>query len=379
MKKTLFIALSLLIFSFSPAYCGNLDGEYIIALDNGKVLDADVGNVNNEGCKVQIWDFVPNSPNQKWKVRSCSGGVYTISCSASSTDKSLASEPTKKPTDDAFIVLARRSCDKGQWFTLIPVGGMTDRGQGYVISVGEVALNRILTITDAIRSINGSPLIESTATVPYAATAVWYFRETQKTAVKVTLKGMSLSNIHNADCTRAWAAVRAEIWTMNGDGSSPVKVNDPNLGDGVLMNWRHKRGGINQSTQPITNYATLTDYRTITNADNTFFYFKVDPSLLADLGSNMTPDNQLRQRTVVLKIFANIGSAHKSCDLCSDYTENAGMVEEQVQTIFLRGALINKRNGTFSRKDGPAVVGPFIAPFRTDHVYRLHFDLERVY
>lgn len=377
MKKTLFIALALFVFSFSPAYSVNLDGEYVIALDNGKVLDADAGNVNNDGCKVQIWDYVPNRSNQKWKVQFCNGGAYTISCSASSTDKSLAVEPTKKPTDDAFVVLVRRFCDKGQWFTLIPVGGMTDRGQGYVISQGQVSLNRILTITNATRSINGSPLIESSATAPYPATAIWYFRETQKAAVKVTLKGISLSNIHNGDCTRAWAAVRAELWTMNGDGSSPVKINEPELGDGVLMNWRHNRGAINQPTQPITNYATLTDYRTINNA-NTFFYFKVDPSLLADFGG-MTPDNQIRQRAIVLKIFANVGSAHKSCDLCTDYTANAGMVEEQVQTIFLRGALINKRNGNFSRKDGPAVVGPFTAPFRTDHVYRLHFDLERLY
>jgi hypothetical protein len=376
MKKTLFIALTLLISSFSPMYAANLDGEFIIALDNGKVLDADAGNVNNDGCKVQIWDFVPNSPNQKWKVQFCNG-AYTISCSASSTDKSLALEPIKKPTDDALVVLARRSCDKGQWFTLIPVGYMTDHGQGYVISQGDVTLNRILTVKDAARTFNGTSLIETSATAPYSNRAIWYFREANKAGVKVTLKGMSLANIHNGDCTRAWGAVRAELWSMNGDGSSPIKLDDPEMGDGVLMNWTRNRGTVNQATKPITNYATLTDYTTINNV-NTFFTVHVPSILLAEY-TGMTPDNQLRQRTVVLKIFANVGAAHKSCDLCSDYMPNAGMREEQVQTIFLKGALRSKLNGSFSRKDGPAVVGPFTSPFRNDHVYRLHFDVERTY
>jgi Ricin-type beta-trefoil lectin domain-like len=378
MKKNFFLALSLLVFSFSWAYANdlNIDGEYVIALDNGKVLDADAGNVNNDGCKVQIWDYVANRPNQKWKVQYCKG-AYTISCSASSTEKSLAIESAKRPTDDALVVLARRSCDKGQWFTLIPVGNMTGRGQGYVISQADVSLNRILTVRNAGRSYNGAPLIESSATAPYSSTAIWYFRKADKAGIKVTLKGMSLANIHNGDCTRAWGAVRAELWTMNGDGSSPVKINDPDLGDGVLMNWRHDRGAVSQPTKPITNYATLTDYTTINNV-NTFFTVHV-PSILMAEYTGMTPDNQIRQRTVVLKIFATVGSSHKSCDLCTDYTPNAGMREEQVRTIFLRSAVQNKRNGNFVRKDGPAVVGPFDSPFRNDHFYRLHFDVERTY
>jgi hypothetical protein len=376
MKKPYFIALTLLIFSFSPMYAAYVDGEFIIALDNGKVLDADVGNVNNDGCKVQIWDYIPNSSNQRWRVKFCGSG-YTISCVASATDKALSIELPDRPGDDTLIRLVRRSCDKGQWFTLVPIGGMTPKGQGYVISELDVSFNRVLTVRDPFRSNNGTPLRESLTTRPYPASTIWYFREANKAGIKVTLKGMSLANIHNGDCTRAWGAVRTELWTMNGDGSSPVKLDDPELGDGVLMNWRHDRGAVSQPTKPLTNYATLTDYTTINNV-NTFFTVHVPSILLAEF-TGMTPDNQLRQRTIVLKVFANVGSAHKSCDLCTDYASNAGMREEQVQTIFLKGALRSKLNGSFSRKDGPAVVGPFTSPFRNDHVYRLHFDVERTY
>jgi hypothetical protein len=90
MKKVFFLLLTTFILQV-PSIYAYVDGEFIIALDNGKVLDADAGNVNNNGCKVQIWDYVPNKLNQRWRVKFC-GGAYTISCVASSTDKALAIE-----------------------------------------------------------------------------------------------------------------------------------------------------------------------------------------------------------------------------------------------------------------------------------------------
>jgi Ricin-type beta-trefoil lectin domain-like len=81
MKKTTLFLLSIFCFPFSKTYA--INGVFSIVLENGKALDADAGNVNNNDCTVQIWDYIYNSPNQKWNIQDLGGGRHRITCVAS--------------------------------------------------------------------------------------------------------------------------------------------------------------------------------------------------------------------------------------------------------------------------------------------------------
>jgi hypothetical protein len=257
----------------------------------------------------------------------------------------------------------------------VPVdGSLSTRGQGYIIRKKGPDFIHVLTVNQSTRRVNGTFAMVTNTTKPYPSEVIWYFKSLQKVAIKVTFKGISLTNIHNNDCRKVWGRVRAELWEMNGDGSNARRISDPSIGNGEMFNKAMNRS-IN-----VVDYAALTNYLTMMNGDNGAINFTVDASYLEDKSSR-SPDSRLRENTIVLKIFTYIGGAHKSCDLCSDYTENAGITSspriEQMQVIFINSAFQSKLKGSFSAKDGPMVVGPFKSVNVSDHFYRLHFDIQK--
>jgi Ricin-type beta-trefoil lectin domain-like len=59
------------------------NGIYTLKLSNGKALDADAAQVNNNGGKIAIWDYAAGAPEQQWILKAVGGGKYTIQVKAS--------------------------------------------------------------------------------------------------------------------------------------------------------------------------------------------------------------------------------------------------------------------------------------------------------
>jgi hypothetical protein len=363
MKKIVLVFIAIVALALPKTFAIE-SGEYIISLDNGKALDADL-----RSGMVQVWDNVPNSANQRWIVSGSDTRGYTIRCAANNHYLNAGG------TDIEQAYLSSDFDEKSAlWLILGIEGSSTVNGQGYYIFYAPDGQHHLLNVNTNARNSNGTPVNTLISLKPYASAVRWYFRPVGKTRVKVTLKGISLTNIHNNDCKKVWGTLRAELWEMNGDGTNARQIPNPFAGNAMMMNWTGK------TPRNIANYATLTNYMTIDNV-NSSVVFSVDPSFLSDRGG-MTPDNQLRQRTIVLKIFTSIYAAHKSCDLCTDYTESAGATvrvnSELTQTLYINGAWQSKLRRSFPAKDGPMVAGPFKSVTIADHFYRLHFDIEKL-
>jgi hypothetical protein len=361
MKK---IVISVIIMiGFVAPKLSALNGNFVMNTNYSKVLDADRGSVRNNGCKLQVWDYVPNSPNQKWRVEDMGGGKHKITCVAS--DLVLDGNIDVSRSGDGRL-WASNNDNKQRWI-LTPSGPYTEKGQGYIVSNAVTShIFQIFSEAAAIR--NGSVInVSSSDTDKIGQVTLWYFQP----EIKLTLKGISLDGLHNNDCSRASGTVRVELWTANGDGSAGVYYpqNFPN--NGTMMNWVEVR---NQSPTAITNYGTLTDYNTINNVNQTL-YFLINPIYLLD--GPTSPDAALRTRVLVLKVFTTINTHHKSCDLCSDYMTAGGMARTEEQTLYIRSALNMKNRGSFSRKDGPMIAGPYVGARRRDHIFRVHFDLDK--
>lgn len=363
MKRIVLVFIAIIALVLPKIYA--IEGEFIISLDNGKALDADL-----RSGMVQVWDNVPNSANQKWIVSGSDTRGYTIRCAANNHYLNAGG------TDIEQAYLSSGFDPKSAlWLVLGIEGSATAHGQGHYIFYAPDRQHHLLNVNTNARNINGTPVNTLVSRKPYTGAVRWYFRPaTGKIRVKVTLKGISLSNIHNDDCKKVWGTVRAELWEMTGDGTNPRQIANPFVGNALMMNWTGK------TKRNIANYATLTNYMNINNV-NSSVVFSVDPSFLSDRGG-MTPDNQLRQRTIVLKIFTRIYAAHKSCDLCTDYTESAGATvrlnSELTQNLYINGAWQSKLRRSFPVKDGPMVAGPFKSVTIADHFYRLHFDIEKL-
>jgi hypothetical protein len=361
MKKIVLVLTAIAALALPKIYA--LNGNFVMNTNYAKVLDADKRTVRNNGCKLQVWDYVPNSPNQKWRVEDMGGGKHKITCVESGNvidggHIDLWSEQAQ--------LWASNNQDLQRWI-LTPSGPFTDKGQGYIVT--NAANANILQIFPEGGIRNGTKINASSSDrEKIGEVTLWYFQA----EIKLTLKGISLDGLHNNDCSRASGSVRVELWTANGDGSAGFKdpQNLPN--NGTMMNWAF--AGKNQRPTAITNYGTLTDYNTINNV-NQSVYFLINPIYL--LEGPASPDAVARQRTFVLKVFTTLNTQHKSCDLCSDYSSGAGMNRTEEQFLYIRSALILKERRSFSRKDGPIIAGPYIGSNRRDHIFRVHFDVDR--
>lgn len=362
MKKIILSFIAIIAFASPKTHA--LNGYFVITVHSDKVLDAEKMNVRNNGCELQAWDYVPNSPNQKWRVEDLGGGKHKITC----VDGGNVIDGNIDYTRTANIRLWASNNQNVQRWILTPKGPATEKGQGYLVSNAS-RTDQILQM-DLGKGLRNGAKIKMGGGDPdkIGEPVLWYFQP----EIKLTLKGISLDGLHNNDCSRAYGTVRVELWTANGNGSAGVKesFNFPN--NGVMMNWAY--AGNNQRPTAITNYGTLSDYNTINNV-NQVAYFLINPTYLLD--GPASPDARLATRALVFKVFTRINTHHKGCDLCSDYTTNGGMGRTEEQFLFIRSALILKERSSFSRKDGPMIAGPYVGTGRRDHTFRVHFDLEK--
>ncbi|MEN9609942.1 MAG: hypothetical protein RLZZ628_756 [Bacteroidota bacterium] len=190
--------------------------------------------------------------------------------------------------------------------------------------------------------------------------------------VDITLKGISLDRLHNGDCSRVWGYVDVEAWETDSNGIIATRVM-PITENGIMedksrmMDWA--RGSDQPGTTAVTDYAGLSNYKDVVNANRTWS-FKLNP-------------RRLNKNQVVLIVKTDLKSAHKSGEFAGGwfgegYTESAGMSGEIVEKLDIKNLLDIKKDSTrFLVRDGPFIVGPYIGADRSHHAHRVHFDIKK--
>lgn len=120
------------------------------------------------------------------------------------------------------------------------------------------------------------------------------------------------SNIHNGDCQRLYGTVGVRMTVEDARGS--IHEIRGNWSNQHFVNW--DRGPVRE----IPNYSAA------------------DVRDLIRVGSHFRVDRQLESHCFIT-ITSDLGSAHKGCDLCTDFTWEAKMPQPQTYRISLADAL----------------------------------------
>jgi hypothetical protein len=154
------------------------------------------------------------------------------------------------------------------------------------------------------------------------------------------------NDIHNGDCRRGYGTVDLELWEKDASGTRIRRIAASGSGT-RLINW--ERGPV----RGINNYVNGT---IAPNIENIQSFFSFDPTLLT-------------QNRLFLVVTTNLGTAHKQCDLCTDFTWEAKMTDAQVQEFSLRDVM-NQPTAIKS-----VVCGPYVTQHPV-HALRVHFSVE---
>lgn len=199
----------------------------------------------------------------------------------------------------------------------------------------------------------------------------------KKEAIRMKFNGI-LAQIHNNDCKRMYGIIKYRI--IEKDVSGNVLSICKNIDERRTDEWGWVtlfQKSKNESIIPANLY-NIDNYfikeRSKTAAGQKPFLFR--PPLNEDLPYEVFLFDALTydEGNLKLEISINIGTHHKSCDLCSDYTDNASMINEYVQeyTIKREQNLYNIQPGKFRSASG---VGGFTGP---EHATYLDFTFATV-
>ncbi len=176
--------------------------------------------------------------------------------------------------------------------------------------------------------------------------------------LELTFKGPSLSGLHNGDCRKVWGTVDVEAWeTTNGTLTKRIlPITESGQREDVtrMMEW--------PNNHVVKNITDAVSGWTAVNSVNKTWSFRINP-------------NKINSREAVFIVKTYLGSEHKWSDISNDYTPNAGMSGVETKSINILDVLQAKANNSFNNIDGPMVAGPYTSPYRTDHHFRAHFDI----
>lgn len=215
------------------------------------------------------------------------------------------------------------------------------------------------------------------------------FRYGKKAGVKVCFNGF-LTTIHNNDCKRLRGYVRFSVNEIEKDNitfqTDPLltsrdvfKMTDPNFVPSNLYNieqyWVAERDGI---TEPYRNSAYASNRYSIEtdrheNKQQDCVQFEID-------------EGALLNNRVILSLFTKLTGNHKGCDMCTDFTTEAGMLQEQKSTAILniknptsramRSGFSNSKYIQFGSFRSSGGQGSFTGP---EHPTYLQFSWEKIY
>jgi hypothetical protein len=374
--KHILISLALII-HFSVLN-GQADGIYYLKLSNGKVLDADAGQVNTNGGKIQIWDRTGGS-NQKWEIKKDhSNGTYTIKNLASG--KFLDVNAGDVTSDGGKVQLWDRVAgNKNQNFIF------TNRGSGkYTLhceacktsKFEELKFDMIKVLDVAGNNIgfNGTPIITWAYFAENRDNQIWYLERAsnsstptssgRKVLIDIDLNYIAVAEasrdrIDNNDCRRVFGEIKAEMYEMD-NNNQPVRL-IPTYNSTSSHLFIEK----NYSSPPLIGANMFGSARSsYENSKMNTVTFNVDETLL-------------KSNKIMLIIKSNLGTRHKDNDFAS---YDILRMKEQMESSFVINDRLPRKeefrlNTDLSASDRSMHVMDFVIPGnvfnRTDDEHRL--------
>jgi hypothetical protein len=379
MKNLIFLVLILL--QSMTTYC-QADGIYYIKLANGKVLDADAGQVHTNGCKIQIWDNV-GGVNQKWEIKKDhSNGTFTIKSLASG--KFLDIHAGDVSRDGGKVQLWDRvPGNKNQNFVF------TDRGSSrYTIHCAscntskpeELKFNmiKVLDVTGRNIGTNGTPIITWGYFNDNRDNQIWYLERAsdsnvppssgRKVLIDIDLNYIAVAEasrdkIDNDDCRRVFGEIKAELYEIDNNNQPERLIPSYNSGTSHLFIEKNFDKppfiGVDRFGSPRSSYEN-SKMKTVT--------FNVDETLL-------------KSSKLMLVLKTNLGTRHKDNNFASyDILRMKEMVEN---SVIINDKLPRKEeiryNTDVSASDRSMHIMDLMIPhnvfFRTDDEHRLWVGL----
>lgn len=156
----------------------------------------------------------------------------------------------------------------------------------------------------------------------------------KKAAIRIRFNGI-LSEIHNNDCKRMYGNISYRLVEKDVNGNivdvcKTIKPAESDQWSSVTVYSNSK----NAATAPANLYDVSKFYikerdGNRTNLPRLYTYPRDEDTYIL----HYFDEDAYQQDRIFLEVTTNIGSHHKGCDLCSDYTDNATMIRNMVKQI----------------------------------------------
>lgn len=165
----------------------------------------------------------------------------------------------------------------------------------------------------------------------------------KKNAVRMRFNGI-LSEIHNNDCKRMYGKVQIRMVEKDASGNtlSVCKTFDESRMDAngwvTVFDIPKTAGTVPSNLYDINRYFIAERDIDVTGRKNTSRGRLFRTPLNEDRPYELFYFDSLsyRRGDLTLEVKASLGSHHKGCDLCTDYTDNASMARETVQSFAVK-------------------------------------------
>ncbi|MFZ4545184.1 MAG: hypothetical protein ACOYOA_14115 [Saprospiraceae bacterium] len=195
----------------------------------------------------------------------------------------------------------------------------------------------------------------------------------KKAVVTVTYNGIS-TNIHNNDCKKHFGSVKVRVTENRADGSVVNTAIDPSSSMRASSTFAVKAYDVSSLNYigPQNNFIyNNTPVPSIPVGANKFFAFAVNKEAL-DAGK------------ISVVVETDLASAHKTCDLCDDYSNNVRMARSETSSTLIQNIPLFAGAGSPSRE---LIVGPYratgsragsaiTASAGSSHDIRVHFKVQ---
>lgn len=344
--QKLFLSLCLFLSIIIPTIAQPVSpGTYTITNKNSNLCLAIRGATSNNGEEGTQWTCDGNA-DKNWKIIDAGNGYFKIQNRNSSLF--LAVGAGSRDYGGRCIQYA----DEGQQDIL---WGFIDIGLGYY-KIQNKNSGLFLAIGGGSRE-SGADLIQWGDTGQ--EDIKWQLFSQEKRIISIKLLGVS-SDIHNGDCKRGYGTVNVTLWEIDDRGNRVNKVRRLMMpgrsGEGNLLDW--EKGPVrNINNFPVNGF--------LPNVEDKIATFSANYSLI-------------KMNRIILVVKTNLGTAHKGCDLCSDFTWDAKMPAEKEQVFYIRDVW-NSAEVVRTEIDNSVVKSVVVGPYPTidnRHKVAVHFEVQ---
>jgi Thiol-activated cytolysin len=187
--------------------------------------------------------------------------------------------------------------------------------------------------------------------------------------VEITLRGITIEDIHGGDCSYAWGSIKVEVWELDDRGIQipngmvkPVE-NGVELNPNTALMWNMPDGRNPQ--RGMANYGTIRGgQNTDINNIRKKWRFRLDPE-------------KVKTNSILIVVKCDINTNHKDNDIAA--LGFHGMKRVETQSFRINDVIATSQNLRTdpNKKYGSMIVGPYTSYSGSDrnHNFRAHFDV----